>query len=151
MNKKGYCGRNIGKSEIGDNGFCGPNKGPRCDKCFFNINDKKIIPINAFHKDLQVYGYRFENFAYLTDVKTIAAEEKEKLTGLDVLVLSALRIDPHPSHLNLEEALALVELLQPQKAYFTHISHLLGFHDEVESNLPDHIHLAYDTLEITST
>ena len=103
------------------------------------------------HHKLEVMGYRFGDFAYLTDVKTIADEELDKLKSLDVLVLSSLRVELHPSHLNLEEALALVELLQPKKAYFTHISHLLGFHDEVERNLPDHIHLAYDTLEITST
>ena len=117
----------------------------------FKLHNQWITPIEVMHHKLEVMGYRFSNFAYLTDVKTIADEELEKLKNLDVLVLSALRVEPHPSHLNLEEALALVELLQPQKAYFTHISHLLGFHDEVEANLPDHIHLAYDTLEITST
>ena len=111
----------------------------------FKLHNQWITPIEVMHHKLEVMGYRFSNFAYLTDVKTIADEELEKLKNLDVLVLSALRVEPHPSHLNLEEALALVELLQPQKAYFTHISHLLGFHDEVEANLPDHIHLAYDT------
>ena len=117
----------------------------------FKLHDQWITPIEVMHHKLEVMGYRFGNFAYLTDVKTIADEELDKLKNLDVLVLSALRVEPHPSHLNLEEALALVELLQPKKAYFTHISHLLGFHDEVEDNLPDHIHLAYDTLAITST
>ena len=111
----------------------------------FKLHNQWITPIEVMHHKLEVMGYRFSNFAYLTDIKTIADEELEKLKNLDVLVLSALRVEPHPSHLNLEEALALVELLQPQKAYFTHISHLLGFHDEVEANLPDHIHLAYDT------
>ena len=117
----------------------------------FKLYDQWIIPIEVMHHKLEVMGYRFGDFAYLTDVKTIADEELDKLKTLDVLVLSSLRVELHPSHLNLEEALALVELLQPKKAYFTHISHLLGFHDEVEINLPDHIHLAYDTLEITST
>ena len=85
------------------------------------------------------------------DVKTIKDEEFEKLNSLDVLVLSALRIEPHPSHLNLEEALAMVERIQPKKTYFTHISHLLGFHDEVEANLPKNVHLAFDNLQITSS
>ena len=96
-------------------------------------------------------GYRFGNFAYLTDVKTITDEELKKLENLDVLVLSALRVEPHPSHLNLEEALILAKKINPKKTYFTHISHLLGFHDEVEASLPSNIHLAYDTLEITSS
>ncbi len=65
-------------------------------------------------------------------------------------MLNALRIDPHPSHLNLEEALALIEELQPKRAYLTHISHLLGFHAEVEKTLPKHVFIAYDTLEITT-
>ena len=81
------------------------------------------------HHQLEVLGYRFGNFAYLTDVKTIEDQEIDKLMDLDVLVLSALRIEPHPSHLNLEEALAMVNLIQPKKTYFTHISHLLGFHE----------------------
>ena len=116
----------------------------------FHLAEKKVIPIEVTHYKMPVFGYRIDDFAYLTDVKTIASSEKEKLKNLDVLVLNALRIDPHPSHLNLEEALALIEELQPKRAYLTHISHLLGFHDEVEANLPDGVFLAYDNLQISS-
>ena len=115
----------------------------------FNINDKKITPINAFHKDLQVYGYRFENFAYLTDVKTIEKKEIKKLDNLDVLVINALRIEEHYSHFNLDQALEFIKLIKPKKAYLTHISHMLGFHDEVQKILPENVFLAYDGLEIT--
>jgi phosphoribosyl 1,2-cyclic phosphate phosphodiesterase len=117
----------------------------------FTLEEMKITPIKIMHHELEVMGYRFGNFAYLTDVKTIEDQEIDKLKDLDVLVLSALRIEPHPSHLNLEEALAMVNLIQPKKTFFTHISHLLGFHDEVESSLPENVHLAFDNLQITST
>jgi len=115
----------------------------------FKINNKKIIPINAFHKDLQVYGYRFEKFAYLTDVKTIKNKEINKLDNLEVLVINALRIEEHYSHFNLEQALEFINIVKPKKAYLTHISHMLGFHDDVQKLLPKNIFLAYDGLEIT--
>ena len=119
--------------------------------CDFTLQGISVTPIEVMHHKLEIMGFRMGNFAYLTDVKTIANEQLNKLRNLDVLVLNALRIDPHPSHLNLEEALTIVEQLKPKKTYFTHISHLLGFHDEVEEGLPNNIHLAYDTLTITST
>ena len=84
----------------------------------------------------------------MTDAKTIAKEEIEKLQNLDVLVINALRIEPHLSHLNLEEAIALIKQIRPKKAYLTHISHHMGFHDEVQKALPESIFLAYDQLEI---
>ena len=71
-------------------------------------------------------------FAYITDAKTVADIEVEKLQGLDVLVVNALRIEPHVSHFNLEEALAFIKLVNPKKAYLTHLSHHLGFHEDVE-------------------
>ena len=114
----------------------------------FTINKLKVAPINVMHGNLQVFGYRFGNFAYLTDVKTISEFEKAKLNDLDVLVVNALREEPHYSHFNLKEALAFVEEIQPKQTYFTHISHLLGFHAEVEANLPENIHLAYDGLQL---
>ena len=116
----------------------------------FEFKNKTIIPVEVFHNTLSVMGFRIDNFCYLTDVKTIAEEEQQKLKDLDVLVLSALRIEPHPNHLNLEEALAMIEKIQPQKAYLTHISHLMGFHDEVSKVLPENVFLAYDTLTVTS-
>ena len=100
------------------------------------------------HNDLPVIGYRIDNFCYLTDVKTIIDLEKEKLKEIDVLVLSCLRIEPHPNHLNLDEALKLIESLMPKSCYLTHISHLLGFHDDVEKKLPNEVHLSYDGLVI---
>ncbi len=115
----------------------------------FKINQKQIIPIEGFHYKLQVFGFRFDKFAYLTDVKTIAKEEIDKLKNLDVLVINALREEQHISHLNLEEALELVSIIKPKRTYFTHISHLLGFHDLVQQKLPEHVFLAYDQLQIT--
>jgi phosphoribosyl 1,2-cyclic phosphate phosphodiesterase len=114
----------------------------------FSIGDIEIVPINAYHANLQVFGYKMNDFAYLTDVKTIASEEIEKIKGVKVLVINALREDPHHSHFNLQDALDFVTLVQPQKAYFTHISHLLGFHDQVAKKLPNNVFLAYDNLEI---
>jgi len=114
----------------------------------FDLNGLKVQPVNVMHADLQVFGYRFENLAYLTDVKTIAEEEKAKLKNLDVLVVNALREEPHYSHFNLEEALDFVAEIKPKKTYFTHISHLLGFHAEVEQKLPENVHLAYDGLTL---
>ncbi len=113
-----------------------------------SLGNMKVVPVNVMHNRLQVFGYRFGNFAYLTDVKTITDEEVRKVEGVEVLVINALRIKPHPSHLNLEEALKMVEKIKPGKAYFTHISHLLGFHEEVERALPENVFLAYDNLEV---
>lgn len=115
----------------------------------FEIADKMVIPVEAQHGDLPVLGFRIGDLAYLTDVKTISEEEKSKLKNLKILVINALRFTPHHSHLNVEEALALVTELAPEKTYFTHISHKLGFHAEVESQLPPNVYLAYDTLKIT--
>jgi len=114
----------------------------------FEISGMKVIPINVKHSDLQVFGFRFNDFAYLTDVKTIEEQEIEKLKGLKVLVVNALRIKPHYSHFNLVEALAFIDLIKPEKAFLTHISHLLGFHDEVEQILPKNVYLAYDNLQL---
>lgn len=115
----------------------------------FTIGTTSIIPINAMHAELQVFGYRIQDFAYLTDVKTIEIEEIEKLRNLKVLVINALREEEHHSHFNLQEALDFVTLVQPEKTYFTHISHILGFHEEVEKKLPENVFLAYDNLNIT--
>jgi phosphoribosyl 1,2-cyclic phosphate phosphodiesterase len=97
---------------------------------------------------LQVYGFRIDNFAYITDAKTIPDESMEKLKGVKVLVLNALRKEPHYSHLNIEDALEIVDILKPERTYFTHISHHMGFHDEVQNELPKNVFLAYDNLKI---
>ena len=109
----------------------------------------EVIPIRAFHGNLPVFGYRFGAMAYLTDVKTIELAEIEKLKDLDILILNALRFEEHHTHLNVVEALALVDKIKPKKTYFTHISHLMGFHAEVEKQLPNHVYLAYDGLTLT--
>lgn len=114
----------------------------------FTIGDKIVIPINVMHGNLQVFGYRIDDFAYLTDVKTVEESELEKLKGLKVLVVNALREEPHHTHFNLQEALDFIALVRPEKAYLTHISHILGLHDEVQRNLPPNVYLAYDNLEI---
>lgn len=114
----------------------------------FKLDQLEVKPVNVLHNKLQVFGFRLKDFAYITDAKTISAEEKNKIKGLKVLVINALRKEPHHSHLNLEEALAIIKELQPEKAYLTHISHLLGFHDEVEAELPENVFLAYDNLKI---
>ncbi|GAA3606838.1 MBL fold metallo-hydrolase [Flavivirga amylovorans] len=115
----------------------------------FKLKNIQVMPVNGFHDKLQVFGYRFNDFAYLTDMKTVADDEVKKIVGVKVLVINALRIDPHRSHFNLEEALRFINKVKPQKAYLTHISHLLGFHEEVQKTLPENVFLAYDGLEIT--
>ncbi|GAA4282111.1 MBL fold metallo-hydrolase [Gaetbulibacter aestuarii] len=115
----------------------------------FHLHNLEVIPVNGDHGGLQVFGFRFGDFAYLTDMKMVGDEEIEKIKNVPFLVVNALRIEPHRSHFNLEEALAFIEKVNPKKAFLTHISHLLGFHDEVEKKLPEHVSLAYDTLEIT--
>jgi len=103
------------------------------NNCPFTIGETTVVPIEVDHNGLQVFGFRIKDFTYLTDVKKIKEKDEE----------------PHNSHFNLEEALAFVEKVKPDVAYFTHISHLLGFHDEVEKKLPKNVHLAYDNLVIT--
>ena len=113
------------------------------------IGGMRVIPIEVYHGALQVFGYRFNKIAYLTDVKTIAAAEIDKLKDLDILVINALRYEEHQTHLNVEEALGLIDQIQPKRAYLTHISHLMGFHADIEKSLPDHVFLAYDGLTLT--
>ena len=115
----------------------------------FSIGNKTAIPIDVMHAGLQVFGYRIDDFAYLTDVKTIEESEIEKLKNLKVLVINALREESHIAHFNLQEALDFITLVQPEKAYITHISHILGFHEEVQKRLPKNVFLAYDNLQIT--
>ncbi len=113
-----------------------------------SLGGLNVIPIEAYHNRLQVFGYRFGEFVYLTDIKKVEEEEIEKIKGAKVLVVNALREEPHHSHFNLEEALEFAEQVGADKTYFTHISHMLGFHEEVEKQLPPNIHLAYDNLQL---
>ena len=114
----------------------------------FQIGDIKAVPIDAHHNRLQVFGYRIGDFAYLTDVKTVDDKEIDKLKGVKVLCVNALRIQPHHSHFNLEEAVEFAERVQAEQTFFTHISHYMGLHKEVDKMLPKNVHLAYDNLAI---
>ncbi len=114
----------------------------------FTINTINIIPVEAFHYHLKVFGFRMKNMAYLTDVNRIEPEEKEKLLNLDVLIVNALRIKNHYSHNNLEQALQLVHDVAPKKAYLTHISHLMGKYEDVAKLLPKNVEFAYDGLKL---
>ncbi|CAM3370267.1 MBL fold metallo-hydrolase [Zobellia roscoffensis] len=115
----------------------------------FTVGSVKVIPIEASHNRIKVLGFRIKDFTYLTDVKTITSEEAEKVKNSKVLVINALREEPHHSHFNLKEALEFIEEMKPDVAYLTHISHMLGFHAQVEKKLPKNVHLAYDNLTIT--
>lgn len=114
----------------------------------FEIDGIKIQPVRLMHAQLPIFGYRIGKFAYLTDLKTIPEEEYEKLKDLDVLVMNALRIKEHISHQNLEQALEQAAKIGAGKTYFTHISHHLGLHADVQKMLPENIFLSYDGLEV---
>lgn len=114
----------------------------------FMIGDIPVIPIMVWHLKMPVYGFRFGNFTYITDANRIEDAEKEKIKGSEVMVVNALRKEKHISHFTLDEAVALSQELQLSKAYFTHISHQLGRHKDVERHLPDGIYLGYDGLKI---
>lgn len=115
----------------------------------FFIGDIKVIPIQVWHYKMPVYGFRFGNFTYITDANRIEESEKEKIKGSEVLVLNALRKEDHISHFTLQQAVDLVQELEVPSAYFTHVSHQLGKHDEINAILPQGIQLAYDGLEIS--
>jgi len=114
----------------------------------FLVGDISIQPIQVWHLRMPVLGFRFGNFTYITDANRIDEEEKEKIRGSEVLVVNALRHEKHISHFTLLEAMTLVRELNIPRAYFTHISHQLGRHAEVEAALPDGMHLAYDGLVV---
>lgn len=107
-----------------------------------------VIPIRVMHGKLPIFGYRIGNMAYITDVKYLPEEEYGKLEGLDLLILTALRMEPHPAHESLDEALANIERIRPKEAYLIHMSHGIGLHAQVEKMLPPHVHLSYDGLHV---
>ncbi len=114
----------------------------------FQIAQVLFQPIRVFHLHLPVFGFRIGNFAYITDANVIPEEEYEKLQGLDILVLNALRREKHPSHFTLEEAIEVANRIGARQTWFTHISHQLGLHDEVTKELPEGMFLAYDGLKL---
>jgi phosphoribosyl 1,2-cyclic phosphate phosphodiesterase len=123
----------------------------KVDQETFTVGNEKIVPINAIHYRtddymLPVMGFRINDFTYLTDIKYIEEQELLKAAGSRVLVLNVLRKEEHYSHLNIKEALEIIEFVKPQKTYLTHISHLLGLHDDVQKELPQNVYLAYDGL-----
>lgn len=114
----------------------------------FLIGDIPVTPIQVFHHKMPVLGFRIYNFTYITDASSISPEQMEKIRGSEIIVLNALRKEPHIAHFNLEQALEVMADLQPRRGYFTHISHLMGPHAEIQPQLPDAIHLAYDRMKI---
>ncbi len=109
----------------------------------------EVTPIEVMHYKMPVLGFRIGDFTYITDAKTINQEEKNKIKGTKVLILNALRKEEHISHFNLEQALELIEELQPEKAYLTHISHLFGKHEDIMKMLPENVFVVYDGMKIT--
>ncbi len=114
----------------------------------FMVGDIPVIPIQVWHLKMPVMGFRFGSFTYITDANRIEENEKYKIRGSEILVLNALRRQKHISHFSLGEAIDLVEELQIPEAYFTHLSHQMGLHAEIESELPEQIHLAWDGLSL---
>jgi len=112
----------------------------------FSINGVNITPIRVLHYKMEVLGFRVGDFSYITDANYIAPEELAKVNGSKALVLNALRHEKHVSHYTLLEAIEVAKSVQVNDTYFTHISHQLGLHDVVDSDLPEGIHLSYDGL-----
>lgn len=112
------------------------------------LEGMRIQPIDIMHGRLPILGYRIGELAYLTDVKSVAPAERDKLRGVRYLVVSALHHERHPTHFNLEEALAFVNDIRPEKAWLTHLSHDMGLAAEIEPLLPEGVALGYDGLEI---
>ncbi len=120
----------------------------RIENELFTVNGIPIQPIHVLHYKLPVFGFRINDFTYITDANYISEEEKEKIKGSKVFVINALRREKHISHFTLQEAIELAQEIGAERTYFTHISHQLGLHQEVQRELPEGIELAYDGLVI---
>lgn len=116
----------------------------------FSVDDINIIPIQAKHASLDVLGYRIGDFAYITDANYISDTELKKLSNLKVFVINALRKTKHHSHFSLEESIAVINKINPEKAYLTHMSHLMGKHKNIRNEVGTNIYFAYDGLTINS-
>jgi phosphoribosyl 1,2-cyclic phosphate phosphodiesterase len=114
----------------------------------FEIDGIKFMPIRCYHHKLPVFGFRTGNLTYITDANSIPDRELEKIYGTKVLIINALQVKYHISHFNLEEALKIIEKVNPEKAYLTHLSHSFGKHKDVKSLLPSNVDVAYDGLRI---
>ena len=118
----------------------------------FEVDDNiQIEPIQVLHYQLPIFGFRIGDITYITDAKTIDDSEKKKIFGSRILILNALRKEPHISHFNLQEALNFINEVKPKRAYLTHISHLFGQHDQIEKELPDNVFLAFDGMTLDFT
>ncbi len=117
----------------------------------FSAANIEVNPVRVFHYKLPVLGFRINDFAYITDASYIPEGEKKKLLDLKYLVINGLRNEPHISHFTLDQAVELIREVKPVKGFITHISHLLGFHEEVQKELPSSIHLAHDNLVLEWT
>ena len=113
----------------------------------FELWGQTLTPLPVFHGNLPVLGFRFDKAAYVTDFSSIPEPTLPLLEGLDVLILDALRHNPHPAHSTIEYSLALVQRLRPRQAFFTHVAHELG-HEETNATLPPRARLAYDGLQL---
>ena len=112
------------------------------------VGDNEIVPIRVFHGKLPILGYRIGPLAYITDCTGIADDDWKKLEGIDTLILDALRWNPHPTHWTVDQAMEAVRRIKPRHTYFTHMSHEIGLHEEVNHRLADDVELAYDGLII---
>ncbi len=112
----------------------------------FKLSGVVITPIECLHGRLKIFGYRIKDFAYITDSSAISEVEMKKLEGLKVLVINALRIRPHPTHFNIQQAVEVAKILKPKRTFFTHLTHDI-LHDKINSTLPKGIELAYDGIE----
>ena len=118
------------------------------DEDEFTIGDITLIPIKVFHAQLEIRGFRIGNFTFITDSNFISEKEKQKILGSKAMVINALRRNTHPTHFNLEQALFLLDELKIENGYLIHLSHQMGKHADVSSELPDNRFIAYDGLQI---
>lgn len=114
----------------------------------FGIDGIEFIPIRSYHHKLPVYGFRVGDLTYITDTNYIPNEELEKVKGTKIIIVNALRKEKHISHFNLEEALQLIQIINPEKAFLTHVSHAFGKHEDIQKELPDNVFVGYDGMKI---
>jgi len=114
----------------------------------FSVKGIEIIPFTVMHGNLPILGFRINHLVYITDMLTMPDESYQLLEDVDVLIMNALRIGPHPSHQTLSAAISASKRIHARETYFVHMSHQIGFHQEVEKILPPNMHLAYDGQEI---
>ena len=152
-----YCDEIVEEALHREFGYAFTSNYPGIPRLAVNVIDKdftqdfgslSIQALEVTHHNLPVLAYRFNQFGYVTDAKHISMDEADKLKGVEVLVVNALRFEEHISHFNIEEALAFIDYVKPKKAYLTHISHLMGLHETVTKQLPENVELAYDGLII---